>query len=229
MRIESLYPYIVPLTFLAIWALTALFNRDAQPLPPRAARPPGPNGPNPPFGPGSARGPGARPEPPPRVAAPPRPRVPQQSPPRREPWNDPGIVILESEKRGRPSATTVKTPPPAERRAKKPLTQTSAGLHRVEPPPRGLSSALDGSASYAKGPAQRLSPLTLLASPLNAPSTLEGTSTELISPSTLDRKPLSGDEIRAILLTPQRLRESIVLSEILKPPLASRRGPFGKR
>src|SRR5690348_13520704 len=46
MRLEFLLQFIVPLTFLAIWALTSLLNRDAQPLPPR---------------PGSGRGPGAGP------------------------------------------------------------------------------------------------------------------------------------------------------------------------
>ncbi len=36
MRFEILIQFIVPLMFLAIWALTSLLNRDAQPLPPRA-------------------------------------------------------------------------------------------------------------------------------------------------------------------------------------------------
>jgi hypothetical protein len=44
MRLEFLLQFIVPLTFLAIWALTSLLNRDAQPLPPRpgTGRAPGP-------------------------------------------------------------------------------------------------------------------------------------------------------------------------------------------
>ena len=46
MRLEFLLQFIVPLTFLAIWALTSLLNRDAQPLPPR---------------PGAGRGPGLGP------------------------------------------------------------------------------------------------------------------------------------------------------------------------
>jgi hypothetical protein len=33
--------YNVPLSFVAIWALTCLFNRDDQPLPPRSTREPG--------------------------------------------------------------------------------------------------------------------------------------------------------------------------------------------
>jgi len=44
MKFEILIQFIVPLTFLAIWALTSLLNRDAQPLPPRPGRPPGPGG-----------------------------------------------------------------------------------------------------------------------------------------------------------------------------------------
>ena len=44
MRFEILVQFIVPLTFLAIWALTSLLNRDAQPLPPRPGRLPGQGG-----------------------------------------------------------------------------------------------------------------------------------------------------------------------------------------
>ena len=42
LHLDNLFQFIVPLTFLAIWALTSLFNREAQPLPPRggAAEPP---------------------------------------------------------------------------------------------------------------------------------------------------------------------------------------------
>ena len=42
MKLEILLQFIVPLTFLAIWALTSLLNRDAQPLPPRPNRGLGP-------------------------------------------------------------------------------------------------------------------------------------------------------------------------------------------
>jgi hypothetical protein len=47
MRVEILIQFIVPLMFLAIWALTSLLNRDAQPLPPRPGRMPGGGGPRP--------------------------------------------------------------------------------------------------------------------------------------------------------------------------------------
>src|SRR4051794_15293960 len=68
MRLEILIQFIVPLTFLAIWALTSLLNRDAQPLPPRPGRPPGPGGPRP-----MNRAPGQNPQRPPGPVAPARP------------------------------------------------------------------------------------------------------------------------------------------------------------
>lgn len=73
MRFGDLFQFIVPLTFLAIWALTSILNRDAQPLPPRPRRPGGggPGGMRPPArvpeqgGPlKTAAGPPARPAPP---------------------------------------------------------------------------------------------------------------------------------------------------------------------
>ena len=46
-HIDNLFQFIVPLTFLAIWALTSLFNREAPPLPQRMGRPQPPGGPGP--------------------------------------------------------------------------------------------------------------------------------------------------------------------------------------
>src|SRR4051794_1340206 len=51
-HIDNLFQFIVPLTFLAIWALTSLFNREAPPLPQRMGRPQPPGGPG--SGPGGA-------------------------------------------------------------------------------------------------------------------------------------------------------------------------------
>lgn len=220
MRIESLYPYIVPLTFLAIWALTSLFNREAQPLPPRTSgRPPGPNGPRPPFGPPANRSFESRGESPTPPATSPRPRPAPRPATTRD---DNEILIIGSEQRRAPSSGS--------RRGGKSRQASASGLQRVESTtPRGLAEPLDRPAGTSTDPAKGLTPLSLPASPLNAPSTLAGTSTEAIGPPTLDRRPISGDEIRALLRSPQRLRESIVLNEILKPPLAARRGPFGKR
>ena len=53
MDLDELIRAVVPLTFLAIWALTSLFNREAKPLPPRGG-----------FGNPLGQGPPPRPIPP---------------------------------------------------------------------------------------------------------------------------------------------------------------------
>ena len=77
MRLEILIQFIVPLTFLAIWALTSLLNRDAQPLPPRPGRPGGGPG----AAPSLARGPGQAEARPPAAPLQPRPSVASPAPP----------------------------------------------------------------------------------------------------------------------------------------------------
>ena len=123
MKAELLLQFIVPLTFLAIWALTSLLNRDAQPLPPRSGRAPGAGGgPRPGMGtPLSGRGEPAgmsrsmgasRP-----AASPPmeRPAPARWSAPLAQARSvttgrpggpDEGIVILESETRTSPGSTS---------------------------------------------------------------------------------------------------------------------------
>lgn len=198
MRIESLYPYIVPLTFLAIWALTSLFSRDAPPLPPRVGRPPGSQG----IAPVVARS---------------RPRPVDE------------VVVIEADKRRASSSTVARPPVTNARRVAKPRANTSAGLTNVEASSRALTDHVDGSTASTVGSSRRLTPLSLPPSPLNAPSTLAGTTTELIAPGTLDVHPLSADKAWELLRSPQRLREALVMSEILRPPRGMRRGPFSKR
>ena len=205
MQIQTLYPYLVPLTFLAIWALTSLFNREAQPLPPRVGRPSGP--------PSGVPG---------RVAAPNKTR-PVQRPPSRA---DDDLVIIETDKRRASSGALAR---PTARRQAKPRANTSAGLSNVETTSRALTDPLDGPTSPSMAYPKGLTPLSLPPSPLNAPSTLAGTKTELIAAGTLDVHPLSADQAWELLRSPQRLREALVMSEILKPPKAMSRGPFRKR
>src|SRR5215470_12234855 len=98
--IDNIFQVIVPLTFLAIWALTSLFNREAQPLPPRTGRAPGPNGPRPMPGPSSARAAEWRPETFPREPVPgrPAPPGPVRAPvPRAGGRPDDEILVIESE------------------------------------------------------------------------------------------------------------------------------------
>src|SRR5689334_1535404 len=121
MKLDILLQFIVPLSFLAIWALTSLLNRDAQPLPPRPMRGLGPGGARPGTGlPPLDRGdlaaaaryqgggrlspvvverPGAAP-----WSGPPGPGRPGGL--GRATGPDSGIVILESEVRGAPPASS---------------------------------------------------------------------------------------------------------------------------
>lgn len=111
-RLEALSQIIVPLIFLAIWAITSLLNRDAQPLPQRPARPGGRPGPNalgpaarrsePSSLPGSTRRPGG--EGPPRNGSDRRPgeENPQASPrPARRPTpsgtNDADVYLIDDQ------------------------------------------------------------------------------------------------------------------------------------
>ena len=68
--LETLSQFIVPLIFLAIWALTSILNRDGQPLPRRPA-----------AGPGRGPGPGTEPRPEDGFA----PGRAEAPPPRRDP------------------------------------------------------------------------------------------------------------------------------------------------
>src|SRR4051794_8102397 len=116
MRIENLIQFIVPLTFLAIWALTSLFNREAQPLPPRSGRVPGPGGARPGLGNPVSKAPlERRQEPFARPTTAPR-QEPQRRPAQRSGRvSDDDILIIESDTR-RPSPGTTRIGAPSVRR-----------------------------------------------------------------------------------------------------------------
>ncbi len=119
MRLDILIQFIVPLTFLAIWALTSILNRDAQPLPPRPGRPVGPGGQRPP-----ARLPGQFD---PRPAQPVQePRPPATSPFAERPSGLIGSGIS-------PAAQT----PPLARTRPRPLTNMDDAIIYIENDPAG--------------------------------------------------------------------------------------------
>ncbi len=125
MKLEILLQFIVPLTFLAIWALTSLLNREAQPLPPRPAHGPVPGGGRPGMGaPLAGRG---DPSGQSRYPANRRPPAPVAERPAQARWSgtpvqgrsgstmrpggaDDGIVILESETRTSQASTSSFSP-----------------------------------------------------------------------------------------------------------------------
>lgn len=226
MKIDQLFQFIVPLAFLAIWALTSLFNREAQPLPPRTGRPPDPDGPKP-----SDRSPTVRPGEH-RLESPPRDPTLRWSPPGAEPSAarrpparpDDEIVILESEirrpvapPRPRPDAGT------SPRRAARTKPVTTASPKRPEPSsPRALSGS--GSMPLTPQLTRSVDVKPLLALPTSAPLTnVEASNASKAIPI----RPVSQDathsaDFRPSMVSPDKIRESIIMSELLQPPLALR-------
>ena len=256
MRLEILIQFIVPLTFLAIWALTSLLNRDAQPLPPRPGRPGGGPGGAPPL----ARGPGQAEARPPAAPLQPRPSAASPAPPPSQAasaWPGPGappssrdrlrprqtqnldeaIVYIENGPGPRGGTRTGASSPSSSRASRTaPARRSFRGRAAASPPPapqgrsepetpRALSDMMSQSRAL-----QKAKPLEL--TPLSAPIVgLTRTLSDYTAEPDVNRRhagdsrpTLNGVEVRNLLATPGRIREVILLNEILQPPLALRRG-----
>jgi hypothetical protein len=225
---DNLFQFVVPLTFLAIWVLTSLFNREAQPLPPRMGRPQPPGGL--PGGLGSAtvsRAEALKGDPAQRWAVP----AASDRPGIRRPAGrlDDDILIIE-EPRGRAPGVS----PTARaggnsggsRRVGRSRPMPGGTPRRPEPAsPRPLSGTL-GAPVPLDQPMSRtieLNPLAMPHSPLLAsdPRSLARTIAE---PTHQAGRPAQvWDAFRVQLTTPSQLRDAIVLNEILQPPLSLRR------
>ncbi len=234
MRLDSLFPFIVPLTFLAIWALTSLLNRDAQPLPPRPSRP-GPGGGGSPPRPMN-RPTEARPSPSRDWGGPPtRPRPLEK--PRPVPLSglgrgargDEGILVLgDADEPRRAGGRSEPSPARQAPRAAKPARNTkgkpAAGTRPAVPPneaPRALSSLVNQSMAEAKTRPLEITPLSSPLTPLLIP--LSRASSSLAAEKAAERpKGVPMEQIRSALSAPDRLRELALLTEILQPPLALR-------
>ncbi len=146
------------------------------------------------------------------------------------------------EPRPRPPVPPSPRPPDADKRAAKPAPRRASApkerfnaplsLPTLETTVRSLSNELKRPATNPS----RLDRMVLPESPFTRPSPLNSTVPERsavaapMSPlSEPTARAASIDEIRALLRSPQRLRETIVLNAILSPPIASRRGAFGNR
>lgn len=208
MRFDSFYQFLVPLTFLAIWALTSLFNREAQPLPPRSGRAPGPNGPRPTADrisrTSSARSGGVRPE--------------------------DEIRIIDSEPR-RPSPTPKpRVAPPAARRGAKTRGQTPSASKKVESSPsRSMGIPMSPSMAADMGTPQSLISLSLPPSPLLSDFSVEAPGTDESRARAAQPIAIHAIEVRKLAASPARIRESFILSELLQPPLALRGRSFTRR
>jgi hypothetical protein len=248
MRLEILYQFIVPLTFLAIWALTSLLNRDAQPLPPRPARGPGND-----VRPGFA---GSRVDPvgagrylgvQDRVSGagsggerPPSARWPETSqtgrPASVRMLGEDGITILDAE--GRPARATTASAaasgasPAARagrtgvsRRAARSRSGTSATPQKPiqQLTPRALTGLVTQSLAQKKARPLSIAPLSTPLTPLAAP--LSETVAVPPAEAALIHAPApaySVEQLYAVLAAPAKLREIAVLSELLQPPRARR-------
>jgi hypothetical protein len=203
---ELLFKAIVPLCFVAIWALTALFNRESKGFP----APPRPPGPSPSGGPRPG-------DPTLRWST---PAGSQASGVRRVPIGDDDILIIQSDpsRAARPAAAR-----PAQgmgvRRAVK-VRQGASPARKVEPVvARQKLSGVSQNVNQSLARPIELTPLTTIA-PMsttsgsdlaNAPSSPSKTS-EVLTVSTLI--PLMHD--------PRRLREAFIVNELFRPPVALR-------
>lgn len=206
MDLETLLKAIVPLAFLAIWALTAVFNKEGNSLPVRTQGPPNPYGPRP----------GIPPRPAPMAERPPTlrwgPQTPAPATPRA--GGDDDIVILDS------SRTTKPIPPranPPRRARAKPSPSVSARPAPIVPARLGLANVTQTVNQ------QLATPLSM--EPLSGP--LSATVVRPVVASTTKAVQLGDAPIRAVSVLsgmndPQRLREAILVNELLQPPLALR-------
>jgi hypothetical protein len=249
MRLDILYQFIVPLTFLAIWALTSIFNREAQPLPPRPTPGPGPGG-----GPRQS-GPLSRLEPtgPARyLGAQERIRGTSPELPAGARWVEPAtsarapsnrgagddeITILETETRipraAHPGVSNSTSPQVARAGRTGSLRRTararsgagSAPAKPTEPArPRALTSLIRQSMADRKARPLVITPLASPLTPIAVPIA-ESVSIPLAElPVPHSPAPsYSAAALRTTLTTESKLRELAVLSEILQPPVSVRR------
>jgi hypothetical protein len=208
MRFDSFYQFLVPLTFLAIWALTSLFNREAQPLPPRSGRAPGPNGPSPAADrlshASTARSGGVRPE--------------------------DEIRIIDSEPRRSSPMPKPRVAPPAARRSTKTRGQTPSTSKKAESSSsRSMGIPMSRSMAADMGTPQSLIPLSLPPSPLLSNFSVEAPGTDESRARAAQPIAINAIEVRKLAASPARIRESFILSELMQPPLALRGGPFARR
>ena len=214
MRIDNLLPVLVPLMFIALWAITSIFNRDAQPLPTRTARPPGPG-----FDPRGQR-----------------PQFPQRS----MAMNDPrqassgGSAVAKAGAIPRDSDMML-----MDFKSSSPSKEAEAGLRRFSKNRKktgskpsiketstssGMSRSMGESISETVGSGLALSPLALPPSPLLQQNSGPLSTMSVASTSTSQGPTTRELDIRSLLLSRSRLQEAWILSEVLRPPLALRIG-----
>jgi hypothetical protein len=206
MDLDSLWKVIVPLAFLAIWALTALFNRDAKPLPTRVPGSPSPYAP--------------RPQPLTRTTVVERSPTLRWSPqgtatPARR-GNDDDIVILDSP-RQQPQRTAPARGVPSTRRTRpKPAAPAKPAASALQP---NLGhTSINQTVNQQISVPLNIEPLTTSSAPSTSIAPVAASAPKGEEGGTF-RRSMS---VAALINSPEKIREAILVSEILQPPLALR-------
>jgi len=240
--------FFVLLAIMAIWAVTSLLSREAQPLPPRPMRRPLPDGTRPsPLGRSTSVNPGGYAE----TAGRPSGGMPVRSPSGR--WAEPSaagparpahgrgvandeIVVIESDVRGSrplsgtsslsPSAAAARNPRGSQpRRASRGRATSNANPNRPaeQGQPRALTNQVTQSMALKKNRPLEISPLDTPPTPFGIPLSHLATSALREQPKSWDVPPaFDSAALRTMLASKNKLREAALLSEILQPPLALR-------
>jgi hypothetical protein len=237
---------IVLLSIGALWALTSLLSREAQPLPARPTRRPGAAGPRSGL-PVSAVGPMAPARAPVTIDRWPATSLERKAPAR---WNDAsqptrtvtgrvlgaddGIVILDSDSRAaRPTTDAPSSSSgaargrtgPSRRGLRARSASSTSPPKPIEPGrPRALTSLVTQSMAQKRNRPLEIAPLASPLAPINSPLTEITSGAKIEHPGSLDAPPaFTGESLRIMLGNPIKLREAALLTELLQPPLALRR------
>ena len=212
MGLEDVIRAIVPLSFLAIWALTSMFNRDAKPLPPR----PG-------FGPGAGGPPPPRPTlPPPELAREMKMRFGQlnqtsdgMTSPAIQARRPAAVIGGDDLLIIRPESPRPQPKPGAPQRRTRSKPAAAAKSQPVE------AELLGG--SLGSNVSQQMQPidLTRTNTPFIAVGNLSNTTTA--ASVAYGERSQGLTDVRIALMDPLRIREALIMNEILQPPMSLRR------
>lgn len=196
---------IVPISFLAIWALTALFNRESKGFP---ARPPG----SPPGGP--------RPTDPTLRWGPASGGSPQVI--RRVPIGDDDILIIPSDpaRAARPAPARPAQATGVRRTVKG--RQAPAPVKKVEPTAtRPKLGGVTQSVNQSLAKPSEFTPLASATVPMTRMAPSEPPA--VVTTASIDTPALTVARLRPLVKDPVRLREAFILNELLQPPVTLRR------
>jgi hypothetical protein len=209
---DQLIRVLIPIAVIALWALTRLFTQETKPFPARNSAPPQPFGPRP-------GDPTLRWSTPPSSAY----QVPAT---RRVPIGDDDILIIPSDagRNVRPGPARPAPVAVSKRSLAKSRAQNQANRKQEPPVQRNkLGSDVNQNVnqhitqSIDLTPMLAISPMgTLPQSPLVGPDPSATRSTAVFTVSSLSN----------LVHDPKRLREAFLVNELLRPPLALRKGAW---